>query len=829
MALLSVCPLIIVYLLELASVFTNVTHIWSIPMRPPSKRLPARSRQLALQSLEQRTVPAYNLTIDGDALTANVSSTLTLGTRTFESTGTEAVLDVDDIETALNAGEDVVVKTGPEAVPLQAGSISWSFNGLQDDLDYLGAATRSLIFRTDVTSDDSANIVLNNVFMNFSDNLNLVIDVTDPGDDSDIVIQNNSIIKSAASVTLRAGTSSGIVSYNSSPIDPMAESGDIDISAFSFQPTNSDSTLSSSSGNIIVNAKLDMSLAGTAFRAEIGTLSLNGAIDGNNDLTLYGNVVELNAAVGAVTPLNSLKFAGGDATFLSTIAATTVNVGDNVFDSTEATLSSAGFITGNVFVETDGNLSPAGSAATGSMNITGNLTYNFGDYDLDLGALPDLILVSGDLFINGGSLINSAGASELPGAGDVKIIDFGGNSAGRFDNAPLNAGLLLGSDAIRVTNYGPASTDVTIAKIPITTGGLLSAHEADGTGYTVRLTGAGELTAFTDVFGRLNVLAANTTLKSKIKLTTKANASNDTVILGPIGIRGDLGAFIAPNAIAVGGLIATATPGTIGDLKSLSFFQFIGNLNTPGMISAFTTKANAVPAISALAVGKIKVGLSLAGFGDWNITNGIGSITAGQINGLNVTAGSIGTIMVKGDKQSGLSGDINFSTFTLTGNDGTTKSFGLKTLTAKGSVFNSTFDIREGNVNSVTVGRFVNSNLYLDYTPGETFNTGGAFDLPSAAFRLGKFTTTAKTIGDTANPFNFAFSGSRVVADTIGTVRLSGLNTENGGVAMGFKSRSPGGSIRTKSTNGILPLNTNLAPEVNPLVPLEGDCFYLDV
>ena len=127
---------------------------------------------------------------------------------------------------------------------------------------------------------------------------------------------------------------------------------------------------------------------------------------------------------------------------------------------------------------------------------------------------------------------------------------------------------------------------------------------------------------------------------------------------------------------------------------------------------------------------------------------------------------------------------------------------------------------------SFTVGRFVNSNLYLDYTPGATFNTGGTFDLPSASFKLGKFTTTATTIGDLANPFNFAFSGSQVVADTIGTVRLSGLNTVNGGIAMGFKSRTAGGSIQTKTASGGIPLNTNLTPAVGALA---GDFFYLDV
>jgi len=798
-------------------------------MRRNLARFPLRARpKLSLQSLEERTVPAFNLTIDGDGLTQNVTSTLMDGVRTFKPNAGSAILDLDDVETALNAGENVVVTSGGvDIFNFEVGSINWLSNSPADDLDYSGVATRSLTFLTDANSDASANVFLSNVHMNFVDNLDLAIVVIAQGSNSDIAIQNNSIINNAASVTLMAGGSSGQIIYNSSPSNPMTVSGDIDISAFAFQPSNADSILRSTSGNITVNAKLDLSVASaTTIRAENGALSLTGTVDGANDLSLYGNTVELKLAAGSGFPLNSLTFAGGDSTLLSTIAATTVNVGDNVFDNFEATLSSSGVITGNVFVNSEGNISPAGSGVAGAMNITGNLTFDFGDYDLDLLASRDIINVTGDLIINGGLLINSAGTALLPGAGDFQIIDFTGSLTGAFDNAPLNTGLLFGLDAIQVTNYGPAATDVTIAKVAVTAGGVLTTSDADGTAYTLKLTGGGELTAFKDAFGQLNILAVNTTLKSKITLTTKANASDALVSLGPIVIRGDLGAFNAPGANAFAGLNASATSGTTGALKSLSFFQFFGSLNTPGVISSFTTKFNAIPTITASAVGKIKVGLGLYGAGDWNITNGISSITAAQINGLNVTASSIGSIAVKGDKKLGLSGDISFSSFTLTGNDGTPKSFGLKTLTAAGSVFNSTFVIQEGNVSSVTVGRFVNSNLYLDYTPGVAFDTGGTFGLPAATFSLGKFTTTAKTIGDTSNPFNFAFSGSQVVADTIGTVRLSGLNTDNGGVAMGFKSRTAGGSIRTKTASGAIALNTDLTAQAGALA---GDFFYLDV
>ena len=44
------------------------------------------------------------------------------------------------------------------------------------------------------------------------------------------------------------------------------------------------------------------------------------------------------------------------------------------------------------------------------------------------------------------------------------------------------------------------------------------------------------------------------------------------------------------------------------------------------------------------------------------------------------------------------SGGISSSTFTLTGNDGTLSKYGLKGLTATGTVFKTTFDVKAGNV-----------------------------------------------------------------------------------------------------------------------------------
>ena len=68
-----------------------------------------------------------------------------------------------------------------------------------------------------------------------------------------------------------------------------------------------------------------------------------------------------------------------------------------------------------------------------------------------------------------------------------------------------------------------------------------------------------------------------------------------------------------------------------------------------------------------------------------------------------------------GSKDNKLSGDISFSTFTLTGDDGTAKHYGLKTVKAAGIASLSNFIVEAGNVDSVMVGRFFSSKLYLNY------------------------------------------------------------------------------------------------------------------
>src|SRR5262249_17022117 len=118
--------------------------------------------------------------------------------------------------------------------------------------------------------------------------------------------------------------------------------------------------------------------------------------------------------------------------------------------------------------------------------------------------------------------------------------------------------------------------------------------------------------------------------------------------------------------------------------------------------------------VHARAIGPVTVGGTLRGLGPWTATSGMSRLTAGAINGLDLTASSIGPVLIRGNLVLDLSGDIRQSSFRTTGG-------GIASLTATGNVTDSTFDVENGDVGAVRVGRFIRSNLYVDYTPAGAF------------------------------------------------------------------------------------------------------------
>lgn len=787
-------------------------------------------------------MPAYAMSIDGDFPTFNVAQTSSGGVTTFTATGPGANVRVDELMIALTI-ENVVVTSGTGGG--ESGSIDWSADSLNDYPSDYGGALHSLTFRTG--SDSTVgDVTFDTVDLIFADNANLTIDTTQPAVNGDIHFDNDAEIINAHSLTLNAGT--GAVVWESANPLPTTDSGDTHVIAASFVSGGFGSLLSTNSGDLVMDAAVDVNSNDLVLSSLLGSVVLNQPVDGPGALTLSAiSDVKVNADIGAINGLDSLTFGAGTTKYgAHAITATSMFVQGDPINVVDAILSGTGDLTGDLDVSSFGAIAPGGVGAIGTISLFGGLTIESGgSYFLDVGATTDQINVGGDVTLQGAILASGGGIGPLSVAGDQPIITLTGDVIGQFFNAPLGAGLFLVGQPIQVTHYGPSGGNITIAQILPAAGGISTGADGDGTTYSVKLTGPGQLIAFEDATNALNLVITGSTVKSLLSLATKANASDDLVNVGAVQITGSLGGFTAPTGSVSGDIAATGTIKALAVFEALKSFAIGGaatdtttikatnwsaDVVTPGVLSTIKVANSFVADVAATAVGKATVGLTLSGgFVGWNTANGIGSITAGRINNMNLTANFVGTITVKGDPKRHLAGDILASTFTTLGNDGNPKTrFGLKSLTVAGTVQASNFNILAGNVKTVKVGRFLNCNLYLDYSAGTPFSTG-TFNTANV-FTLGSFTTTAATGKDATNPSNWSFAGSQIAADTIVSVRLTGLRTGNGGNEFGIAFRTAGGSVQTKSADVAdpvnVPLNANLTPSAGPLA---GDFFFLDL
>jgi hypothetical protein len=341
---------------------------------------------------------------------------------------------------------------------------------------------------------------------------------------------------------------------------------------------------------------------------------------------------------------------------------------------------------------------------------------------------------------------------------------------------------------------------------------------------------AGTLDDDVNEFRAGNVLPGALLRASHIGSVVVAGRFEGDIDLGVLGLDRFVAGEVAGSHIKAKSTIGTVK--TIGDFNGVIDAFGIGqfharggsatiNLTSECNLNALTVAGDFDLEVHARWIGPMTVGGNLRGVGPWTAPRGIGRLTAGAIDGVDATVRYLGPVLVHGNLARDLSGDIRQSTFRTT--DG-----GIASLTATGNVTDSTFDVKNGDVGAVRVGRFIRSNLYVDYTPSGDFDTGGSFDLP-AGHRLLSFTTTARPGTDPTSPSHWAFQDSEVVADTIGIVRLSGLKTANAGTAFGVKARSSVGSVRVAAADPGFPtalLNKDLTASASAI---GGDFFLIDV
>ena len=874
-------------------------------------------RRLAVTELETRLTPAYNLLIDGNAVTTGVAvDTSIRGLTVYTPAASGATLNVADIETALVAGH-VTIKTLTGSGGL--GQITWTRNSAADDLEYFGPAARSFTLQTPVGTTDG-DIDLTNVRMTFGNNVAVTL-----GASSDVQLFGTQIIgASGISVSALHWVSTGAAASTLATVGDISLSGGLVQVAGAVQLT--------AGGDVAVNTAVSAGQALTA-TALAGTVTFAEDIYGTGGtVTVQAARTVLEKAIGTASPLGRFILGDGTINAASTIRVSDyAQVGDGTggFGRPEAVWNAD--VNGDLRVFGEGILSPAGRGHAGTLTVSGQLTFESGTLEIDAGAPADRVAAAGAVQINGFAALKGLFGNGLQSGFNYPIVS-GASLAGTFSNAPVGTTFTAGRDAVTVTGYTP--TAVTISPAAAAIGNVAAGHDFDGTKYTVKLTGPGQLVAApSPTRSSLDLILRNTTAASKLTVTTAANASDAGIVLNRVGVTGSLGSFSAPKADLVGPFLASEAVGSltlrdvygatmslgrtpekstvvklrnaynaqlnltgrlasltaagsfsgevnavgIGTLSAYALYGNVssdgpvdrvavktdwagdltaedvkavtvggvydGHLNTADLTTAtfgsvfgeidainlktLTTKYDLRANLEAGTVGTVRVGGDLANNnGGWQVDGAVGSVTAGRVVFWSLAAKNVGALTVRGNASLGLSGDVIASTLTLAGNDGTAGAFGLKTVTVAGNVSGSTFAVPNGNVGSFTAARFRTSGLFVGYTPDGGFVNpflNGTFT--PAGYKLGAFTVTAKPLGDAANPNNYAFSGGQVVADTLGTVRLSGVNTAAG--ISGVKFRTAAGSVRVAAADvTTIPFNVNLTASPTPLA---NNFYFLDV
>jgi hypothetical protein len=306
---------------------------------------------------------------------------------------------------------------------------------------------------------------------------------------------------------------------------------------------------------------------------------------------------------------------------------------------------------------------------------------------------------------------------------------------------------------------------------------------ATGDQVTVKLGGkVGTLTYYlTDGVGPISEIDLSGTDPTKSTITIAVKKPKHGTGDGRVGI-GEVDGF--------GGAGFKSFAAKTGDLNGLGF-----NLQTgyAGSITVGNVSNGAdfeLPgALPAKAKG-VAITAGVIGDGtDINVAAPIKSLTAIAIGQGTIEAPSIGSIKVKGLKATktvaGIPGDFK-SNVTISGvGVDPVKGKALGSLSVAGAVSGAAISVT-GNVGSVSVGSFVNSDLFAGYTGP----TDGSGTFSANQTTVGPFTVKAATNG---------FVNSYVIAWNFKSVSLASVDTANGNVKFGFDFNGTFGGLTAKS------------------------------
>jgi hypothetical protein len=152
----------------------------------------------------------------------------------------------------------------------------------------------------------------------------------------------------------------------------------------------------------------------------------------------------------------------------------------------------------------------------------------------------------------------------------------------------------------------------------------------------------------------------------------------------------------------------------------------------------------------------------------------IRTLNAASFGDGTITAPSIGTMTIKGDKRNGIPGDFG-GVITLSGPGVPTNNITLGKLAVAGAITNAAISIDDGNVGTITAFKMIDSSIWIGYDPDDPNNplAGGTF-VPDLLLK----TVNIKSPSE-------GFVNSFIASAIIGSVHLRSVVTDNGDVPFG--------------------------------------------
>lgn len=730
--------------------------------------------------------------------TVGVDVQTAAGTRTFTANATGANLDVDDILTAL-VTDDLNVVISTGSTGTEAGNILWDALA---DLDFNGLLNNhSLTLLTDASATVGSGTIDADITDSVVAGATLAVTI-------DTVINNGNVtlngllggLGGLGGLNVKAGFS-GTINLNGA----VHGLDDVDFDA-GLTNLNADISLNSVTVENTLSFQGNVDLGGGPRAITFTNIGFASTLQFNGGTVTIDQNLTVSQDLG---DMDEVKIGGLAPTELEVRPTFTLDVvNGSLLVEDQSVLFGTGTVDADLAILSGGTLAP-GSATAGTLTVANGDVFFSADavFAITLGATTDQLLVTGgNVTIDADALLQGSGV--LTVGTPVTPISASGTVTGNFNGTGGGVAFLLGDELV-TANYtvGPPGS-LTVQQVAAQPGKTFTTLTAGGDLVRIRLLGPGPGQLVVEDLGDDGeidfIVVRNPRQTNTLQITVLSNGGPGTVDICMIVIQGGIGRIAGPAANVCDGLRVN------GKLGSLALLSLGGEIELGGT-NATSTRLSVVELVA----------------GDLTSTGRITALVTFGISNMNIQAPSIGKLTVKANPVAFLPGEIFLTTVTVSNAWGPAK-LGLGSVSVAGIVQDSTFNVLGGNVASFTTKRFLSSNLYVGYSPplSGVFTDPGLF---LGNFKVNVFRTTAIVFptATTPDPVTLSFADSEVVAARLGTVRLASVNTNNGSMAFGLKVRqnlnNNVGSVRVAA-----PAPVPFSPTTN-LLPgfVAGDFMFL--